>query len=98
MLLGPSATSLLPDRSVYAMTPSLRATATFNLEVANTMSAEVSSSLHRGVGHKVLATTNSVCLGIAAVGEYVTWMMESVSTSIRIAPDCIASCTPLGCG
>src|ERR1022692_1856404 len=79
------------------MRPSLRVTVTFNRGVTSAISAPVDSIFHCGAGPAVFVTTYSVCFGNEAVGEYTTWMMESVETSIRMAPDCMISCTPLGC-
>ncbi len=61
------------------------------------MSVPVDSICNCGAGQAVFVTTYSVCFGNEAVGEYSTWTMESVATSIRMAPDCMVSCTPLGC-
>src|ERR1039458_9737031 len=79
------------------MRPSRRVTVTFIRGVTRTISALVVSIFHCGAGQAVLVITYSVCFGNEAVGEYRTWMMESVETSIRMAPDCMVSCTPLGC-
>src|ERR1039457_7685510 len=79
------------------MRPSRRVTVTLIRGVTRTISALVVSIFHCGAGQAVLVITYSVRFGNKAVGEYRTWMMESVETSIRMEPDCIVSCTPLGC-
>src|ERR1035438_4254616 len=79
------------------MRPSRRVTVTLIRGVTRTISALVVSIFHCGAGQAVLVITYSVCFGNEAVGEYRTWMMESVETSIRMAPDCMVSCTPFGC-
>src|SRR5580700_8833035 len=78
------------------MSPSARLTVTFNRGVTSAMSPPLDSIFHSGVGQPVFMTAYSVWLGKVAVGEYSTWIMESVDTSIRMRPDCMVSCRPFG--